>query len=87
MAEGDIVYLAFKTKDPIEIGEQFTIFRISPVIKHPLTGKRLGRKVNILGECKIIGAQDAMYTAHIFKSYRAIERGDRLTHQLSQTGR
>jgi hypothetical protein len=87
MAEGDIVYLAFKTKDPIEIGEQFTIFRISPVIKHPLTGEKLGRKVSILGECKIIGAEDAMYTAQIFKSYRSIERGDRLTHQLSQTGR
>jgi len=86
MAEGDIVYLAFKTREPIEVGEQFTIFRISPVIKHPLTGESLGRKVNILGECKIIGAQDAMYTAHIFKSYRAIERGDRLTHYLPPKG-
>ena len=86
MAEGDIVYLAFKTADPIDIGEQFTIFRISRVIKHPLTGRRLGRKVSILGECKIISAQDAMYTAHIFKSYRAIERGDRLTNYLPQRG-
>jgi hypothetical protein len=85
MAEGDVVYLAFKTSDPIEVGERFTIFRISRVIKHPLTGEKLGRKVSILGECKIIGAQDAMYTAHIFKSYRAIERGDRLTHYLSET--
>jgi hypothetical protein len=86
MAEGDVVYLAFKTSDPIEVGEQFTIFRISRVIKHPLTGEKLGRKVSILGECKIIGAQDAMYTAHIFKSYRAIERGDRLTHYQSKMG-
>jgi hypothetical protein len=86
MAEGDIVYLAFKTSDPIEIGEQFTIFRISRMLKNPLTGERLGRKVSILGECKIIGAQDAMYTAHIFKSYRAIERGDRLTHYQSKMG-
>ena len=86
MAEGDIVYLAFKTRDPIEVGEQFTIFRISRVIKNPLTGEKLGRKVSILGECKIIGAQDAMYTAQIFKSYRAIERGDRLTHYLPKTG-
>jgi hypothetical protein len=87
MAEGDIVYLAFRTRDPIEIGERFTIFRISPVITHPLTGESLGRKVSILGECKIIGAQDAMYTAQIFKSYRAIERGDRITHYRSQMGR
>jgi hypothetical protein len=85
MAEGDIVYLAFKTKDPIEMGERFTIFRTSPMIKHPLTGENLGRKVSILGECKVIGSHDAMYTAQIFKSYRAIERGDRLTHYRPRT--
>jgi hypothetical protein len=87
MAEGDVIYLAFKTRDPIEVGEQFTIFRLSPVIKHPLTGEKLGRKVSILGECAIIGAHDAMYTAHIFKSYRAIERGDRITHYRALMGR
>ena len=87
MAEGDIVYLAFKKRDPIEIGELFTIFRISPVIKHPLTGENLGRKVSILGECKIIGAHDAMYTAQIIKSYRGIVRGDRLTHYRPRTGK
>ncbi|UCD71168.1 MAG: LysM peptidoglycan-binding domain-containing protein [Syntrophobacterales bacterium] len=86
MAEGDIVYLAFKTRDPIEIGEQFTIFRTSPVIKHPHTGESLGRKVIILGECEVIGAHDVMYTAHIFKSYRAIAKGDRITHYRSRTG-
>ena len=80
MAEGDIVYLAFKTRNTIEIGERFTIFRTSPVIKNPLTGENLGRKVIILGECKVIGAHDVMYTAQIFKSYRAIQRGDRITH-------
>ncbi len=85
MGEGDIVYLAFKTRDPIEIGERFTIFRTSPLITHPLTGENLGRKVSILGECKIIGAHDAMYTAQIFKSYRAVERGDRLTHYRPRT--
>ncbi len=86
MGEGDVVYLAFKTRDPIEVGDRFTIFRTSPVIKHPLTGENLGRKVIILGECKIIGGHDAMYTAHIFKSYRAIERGDRLVHYRPQAG-
>jgi len=80
LAEGDIVYLAFKTRDPIEVGQRFTIFRTSPMIKHPFTGEKLGRKVSILGECQVIGAQDAMYTAHIFKSYRAIIRGDRITN-------
>ena len=86
MAEGDIIYLAFRTRDPIEIGDRYTIFRISPRIKHPVTGLNLGRKVNILGDCKIISGQGAMYTAQILKSYREIAVGDRITPYRPQTG-
>ena len=86
IAEGDIIYLAFKTRDPIEIGERYTIFRTSPMVKHPLTGESLGWKVNILGDCKIIAGHGAMYTAQVLKSYREIVVGDRVTHYQPQTG-
>lgn len=86
IAEGDIIYLAFKTRDPIEIGERYTIFRTSPMVKHPLTGQSLGRKVNILGDCKIIAGHGAMYTAQVLKSYREMVVGDRVTHYQPQTG-
>jgi hypothetical protein len=84
IAEGDIIYLAFKTRDTIEIGERYTIFRTSPMIKHPLTGERLGWKVNILGDCKIIDGHGAMYTAQVLKSYSEIVVGDRITHYQPQ---
>jgi hypothetical protein len=87
MAEGDFIYLAFKTRDPIEIGERFTIFRISPTIKHPLTGEKLGRKVSIMGDCKITAGHGALYTAEILKSFAEIHVGDRITNYQSQTGR
>jgi hypothetical protein len=86
MAEGDIIYLAFKTRDPIEIGDRYTIFRISRMLKNPLTGEKLGRKVNILGDCKIISGQGAMYTAQVLKSYSEIAVGDRITHYRPQAG-
>jgi len=44
MAAGDIVYLAMKTSEPIQIGNQYTIFRASEEIKHPITEKKVGRK-------------------------------------------
>jgi len=86
IAEGDIIYLAFKTRDTIEIGERYTIFRTSPMVKHPHTGESLGWKVNILGDCKIIAGHGAMYTAQVLKSYKEIVVGDRITHYQPQTG-
>jgi hypothetical protein len=86
IAEGDFVYLAFKTKDPIEVGERFTIFRVSPVIKHPLTGEKLGRKVSILGDCKITAGQGVLYTAEVLKSFSEIVVGDRITNYRPMTG-
>lgn len=79
IAEGDIIYLAFRTRDPIELGDRFTIFRTSPIIKHPLTGENLGRKVSILGDCKITGGHGALYAAQVLKSYSEIVVGDRIT--------
>jgi hypothetical protein len=86
VAEGDIIYLAFKTRDPIEIGDRYTIFRISRMIKNPLTGEKLGRKVNILGDCTILSGQGAMYTAQVLKSFSEIAVGDRITHYRPQAG-
>lgn len=84
MAEGDIVYLAFRTRDPIEIGDRYTIFRTSRILKHPLTGENLGRKVSILGDCKIIDGHGALYTAQVLKSYSEIVVGDRITNYQPQ---
>jgi hypothetical protein len=86
MAEGDFIYLAFKTADPIDIGERFTIFRTSRILKHPHTGEKLGRKVSILGDCKIIGGHGALYSAQILKSYETIERGDGILRYRARKG-
>ena len=45
MSAGDIVYLAFKTSEPILIGNKYTVFRASEEIRHPVTGKRAGGSI------------------------------------------
>ncbi|MEW6376100.1 MAG: LysM peptidoglycan-binding domain-containing protein [Thermodesulfobacteriota bacterium] len=76
MAEGDIVYLAFKTSEPILIGNKYTIFRASEMIRHPVTDKKIGRKYNITGNVQIIDRYSNFFTAKIIEAFDAIYKGD-----------
>ena len=55
MSAGDITYLAFKRTEPVVLGEKFTVFRGSEdMIRHPATGRHIGRRYNILGNVQVI---------------------------------
>jgi hypothetical protein len=84
MAEGDIVYLAFKTSEPILIGNKYTVFRASEVLRHPLTDKKVGRKYNIMGNLQIIDQYGNFYTAKIIEAFDAIWRGDMIQPYLKE---
>jgi len=76
MSAGDIVYLAFRTSDPILIGNKYTVFRASDEIRHPITEKLVGRKYNIIGNVRIIDRYGNFFTAKIVESFDAMMRGD-----------
>jgi hypothetical protein len=76
MSEGDILYLTFKTSEPVLIGNKYTVFRASELIHHPVTGKKIGRKYNILGNIQIIDRLGQFYTAKVIESFDAIYKGD-----------
>ena len=77
MSAGDITYLAFKTAEPILIGDKYTVFRGSEdMIRNPQTGERIGRKYNILGNVQIIDMNGNFYTAKVVESFDAIQKGD-----------
>ncbi len=76
MSAGDIVYLAFKTSDPILVGNKYTVFRASDVIRHPVTEKLIGRRYNIIGNVQIIDRYSNFYTAKIIESFDAMMKGD-----------
>jgi LysM repeat protein len=76
MAEGDVLYLAFKTKETVSIGNKYTIFRASDVIRDPMTDKKIGRKYNISGNIEIIDQFGNFYTARVLEAFDAIYRGD-----------
>ena len=77
MSAGDITYLAFKTDEQILVGDKYTVFRGSDqMIRHPQTGKRIGRKYNIMGNVQIIDLFGNFYTAKVIEAFDAIEKGD-----------
>ena len=76
MSAGDIVYLAFRTSEPILIGNKYTVFRASDEIRHPITEKLVGRKYNIIGNVQIIDRYGNFFTAKITESFYAVMRGD-----------
>ena len=84
MSEGDIVYLAFKTADPVLIGNTYTVFRASEELRHPVTEKKIGRKYSILGNIQIIDQYGNFYTAKVIESFDAIYKGDMIRPYLKE---
>ncbi len=76
MSGDDIVYLAFKTSESVLIGDQYTVFRASEEIKHPVTDKKIGRRYNIIGNVKIIDQHGNFFTAKVMESFDALQKGD-----------
>jgi hypothetical protein len=80
MAEGDIVYLALKTSEPILIGNKYTVFRPSEVIRHPVTDEKLGRRYNVTGNLQIIDRSGRFFTARVIEAFQEIQKGDIIQH-------
>jgi len=76
MSEGDIVYLTFKSAEPVLVGNKYTTIRVSEPLAHPFTNKRIGRKYNVTGNLQVIDQQGHFYTAKIIESFQEIQRGD-----------
>lgn len=76
MSQGDIAYLTFKTSKPITIGEKFTVFRSSEIVKHPITGQKIARKYNVIGSIQVIDQHGNFFMGKVLESSDAIIKGD-----------
>jgi hypothetical protein len=76
MAAGDVVYMAFRTSEPVLIGNKYTLLRPSREIKHPVTARTIGKKYNVVGNVQIIDQHGSFFTGKIIESFYAVEIGD-----------
>jgi len=79
LGTGDIVFTNVGAKNGVDVGDMFTIFRTSKPVYHPITGRKIGYKVQIEGELElleILGKRKS--TGVITSSYLEITRGARV---------
>jgi len=76
MGEGDIAYLTFTASEPVSIGNKYTVFRASDLVDHPITGKKIGRRYNIIGNIQIIDRYGRFYVARVMEVFDSMSKGD-----------
>ncbi len=76
----DLVYV--KSKENLQIGDQYFLIRTIKKVKHPKTGKFLGYQVRVTGILEIIGMDginNDVPKAQITTAFEDIHTGDRLS--------
>ncbi|MFV1951133.1 MAG: LysM peptidoglycan-binding domain-containing protein [Nitrospinota bacterium] len=77
LSDGDKVYVDMGKKD-VTPGKKFTIYKYIRLVRHPVTNKKIGHLIKIVGELEISEVRKEMSIAFISQSYDVITRGDRL---------
>jgi hypothetical protein len=78
MSQGDVVFLAFKTSNPIMVGDKFTVFRYAEDVRDPVTSQKIAKKYVILGNVQVIDQFGNFFTGKVLNSFDAIFKGDML---------
>jgi hypothetical protein len=77
ISAGEEVFASFKDKGAVKAGDLFAIFEKGRKIIHPVTGKRLGSTIDILGTLEITAAGEVV-EARVKDAYQEIRGGARL---------
>lgn len=72
----DTVFVRFKKRDAVTLGERYVVFHTTKEITHPVTGRKLGYLTDFLGTLKVVAVDDKLVTAQITDAWEPIERGD-----------
>jgi hypothetical protein len=76
LATLDEAYVQFPAEKPMQVGERYTVYMPVGEVKHPVTHKKLGQKVQIFGEVEIRAVTDAhLARVAIIDCSDPIERG------------
>jgi len=73
---GDIIYADFD--HPVAIRDKFYVVKTSKLLRHPVTGAKMGYILSINGVAEIVKAKKGETKAMITKCFREIEKGELL---------
>lgn len=78
LSERDIVYLNKGSNAGVKAGDLYTLHHVAYPVRHPVSGKKLGTKIETTGWVKVILVQDDTACAVIEQSCLDIHAGDYL---------
>ncbi len=79
LGEGDLVYTNIGAKQGVKPGDAFVVFRTGKEVIHPISGRKIGNKVAVLGEVvitEVLGKDTS--AGRIVRSFREITKGAKL---------
>ena len=78
LSERDIVYLSKGSNSGVKAGDLYTLQHISYPVKHPVSGKKIGTKIETTGWVKVITVQENTACAVVEQVCMDIHAGDYL---------
>jgi len=85
IVSSNTVYIDLGENDGINVGDLYTIFRWGKVVKDPVTGKDLGKIVNVLGKLVVKRVAENSSAAEIVQSFDIIKNHDLIFPYTSQS--
>lgn len=82
LSKGDLVYTDIEPGKNDLIGKKYSIYRIVKMVKHPVTRKKMGFLINVVGELELKEFKEERSTALITSSYEDIAIKDFITDQI-----
>ncbi len=80
MGYDDLVYVTIRSKENAAVGDRFLIFMQQNRVKHPVTGRKFGNLIRVLGVLQLVEkGKSNNFAARVTLSFDAIERGSMLT--------
>ncbi|MBI5542370.1 MAG: LysM peptidoglycan-binding domain-containing protein [Deltaproteobacteria bacterium] len=70
------VYIKFRNKSAVRLGERYSIFRTMGTVKHPVSGESYGYLTRIMGTLRIVAIDQQYVTGLIDGTFDPIHRGD-----------
>ncbi len=78
LAERDIVYLNKGANAGVKAGDLYTLHHVAYTVRHPVSGRKIGTKIETTGWVKVILVQDDTACAVVEQSCTDIHAGDYL---------
>lgn len=78
ISSGETVFVEMKDLGATKIGDTFSLFEVKNPVMHPVTGVKLGFRVEDMGILKITEIHEEVASAEVVTAFREIQRGAKL---------